>query len=90
MEQARGIEPSNRRRVGPEACLTGFHGGACSGRRTISPASADVTPLFLRVADPLARSPRRGRIPFETPRLEVREKDFLKVFIRRRNTITDN
>ena len=40
-----------------------------------------------RVAASLARSPRRGHIPFETSGLEVREKDFLKVFIRRRNTI---
>lgn len=27
MELARGIEPSNRRRVGPEACLSGSCGG---------------------------------------------------------------
>ena len=49
VELARGIEPSNRRRVGPETCLT----GSCEG------------------ASPLARSPRRGHIPFEAPRLEV-------------------
>ena len=49
VEPARGIEPSNRRRVGPEARLVGFCGGG----------------------QPLARSPRRGRIPFETSRLEV-------------------
>ena len=49
MELARGIEPSNRRRVGLGACL---------------PAPAEG-------ASPLACSPRRGHIPFETPRLEV-------------------
>ena len=27
VELARGIEPSNRRRIGPEACLTGSCGG---------------------------------------------------------------
>lgn len=45
--------------------------GARSGRLTVSPASANVTLVIPRVADPLARSPRRGHVPFETSRLEV-------------------
>jgi hypothetical protein len=38
-------------------------------------------------ASPLARSPRRGHIPFETPRLEVQEQDSLVVCFRRPNSI---
>ena len=54
MERARGIEPSNRRQVGLRAYLPAPAEGARSGRLTISPASANMTLVIPRVADPLA------------------------------------
>ncbi len=54
-----GFVPPSVAGVGPETCLPAPTEGACSGRLTISPASADLTLVIPRVAYPRV-SPHEG------------------------------